>query len=111
MTAATREKLTINVPLRRVCRARLTGMVEPVDLFELSPASDQPSWPELRKRYEAALLHYEEGRVAECRDACQAILRDLGDSDSPTRWLLARTEQRLTSPEAPFDPVFSVETK
>jgi adenylate cyclase len=122
MTAATREKLTINVPLRRICRARLTGMVEPVDLFELSPAtqarsasegptSPQSSWPELRQRYEAALLHYEEGRAAECRDACQAILRDLVDSDSPTRWLLARTDQRLASPDTPFDPVFSVETK
>jgi hypothetical protein len=98
-------------PLRRVCKARLTGMTEAVDLFELSPASTQPNWPVQRERYEAALVLYEKNQIEECQQACQAMLRDLGDIDGPTKWLFARAEQRLASGDTPFDPVFSVETK
>ncbi|HEY2411130.1 MAG TPA: adenylate/guanylate cyclase domain-containing protein, partial [Pirellulaceae bacterium] len=54
MTAATRQQLHGVFPLRRVCKARLTGMTEANDLFELSSASNQPTWPLIRTRYEAA---------------------------------------------------------
>jgi adenylate cyclase len=111
LTSATRQALTIDLPLRRVCRARLTGMVEPVDLYELPAAANQPNWSAQREQYEAALKLYERNEMAPCRQACQAILRDLGDSDAPTIWLLARAEQRLSAGDVPFEPVFAVETK
>ena len=111
LTAATRQALTTDLPLRRVCRARLTGMVEPVDLYELPAAANQPNWSAQREQYEAALKLYERNEMAPCRQACQAILRDLGDSDAPTIWLLARAEQRLSAGDVPFEPVFAVETK
>jgi adenylate cyclase len=111
LTAATRAQLKMDFPLRRVCKARLTGMTEAVDLFEISSASNQPTWPLQRQRYEAALAMYEENKMAECQQACQGILEELGDFDAPTKWLLSRVQQRLTAPETPFDAVFSVETK
>jgi adenylate cyclase len=111
LTAATRQQLKMDFPTRRVCRSRLTGMTEPVDLFELSPASKQPTWPLQRQRYEAALAMYEENKMKECQDACQAILEELGDFDGPTKWLLSRAQQRLAAPDTPHDAVFSVETK
>jgi len=111
LTAATRAKLKMDFPLRRVCKARLTGMTEAVDLFEISSASTQPTWPLQRQRYEAALALYEQNKMPECQQACQGILEELGDFDAPTKWLLGRVQQRLNAPETPFDAVFSVETK
>lgn len=110
LSASTKQALSHSPPLRRICKGRLTGMADPVELFEL-PAADMPQWPQLREQYAAALGHYEHGRAAECQAACQAILRDLGPADGPTKWLLSRAEQRLAAGETPFDPVFSVETK
>src|SRR6185436_2962 len=105
------QQLKNEFPLRRICKARLTGMTEANDLFELSSASSQPTWPLVRSRYEAALALYEGNEIAKCKQACQDMIEEFGEGDAPTKWLLARAEQRLASPETPFDPVFSVETK
>lgn len=111
MTSATRQQLKGEFPLRRVCKARLTGMTEANDLFELSPASNQPTWPLIRSRYEAALALYEGNEIAKCKQACQDMIEEFGEADAPTKWLLTRADQRLANNETPFDPVFSVETK
>jgi adenylate cyclase len=111
MTAATRQQLKGDFPLRRVCKARLTGMTEANNLFELSGAGSQPTWPLIRTRYEAALGQYEANQLAECKQACQDILEEFGEGDAPTKWLLAQAELRLSTPNVPWDPVFSVETK
>jgi adenylate cyclase len=111
LTAATREQLRMEFPVRRICKARLTGMTEAVDLFEISAAIKQPTWPLQKQRYEAALALYEQNKMQECQQACQAILEELGDFDGPSKWLLARAQQRLAAPDVPFDPVFAVETK
>jgi adenylate cyclase len=111
LTAATREQLRMDFPLRRICKARLTGMTEAVDLFEISAAIKQPTWPLQKQRYEAALALYEQNKMQECQQACHGILEELGDFDGPSKWLLAQSQQRLANLEEPFDPVFAVETK
>ena len=111
LTEATRQQLQGNYPLRRVCKARLTGMTEANVLYELSPASNQPTWPIVQARYESALGLYEANNIAECKQACQDILEEFGDIDGPTKWLLARANQQLATVDVPFDAVFSVETK
>ena len=110
VTGATKEALGSTRPLRRICKARLTGMAEPVDLYELAAVQDE-HWSQLAERYAQALAHYEGGDATACCAACEAILHDLATADGPTRWLLARAERRLAEPSLPFDPVFSVETK
>jgi hypothetical protein len=111
LTGAIRQALTAPVTLRRLCRARLTGMTEPVELFELAAVSGQSRWTALRDRYETALSLFEQNRIAECQAACRALQADFGSSDGPTNWLLKQTDVRLTGTDKPFEPVFDVETK
>jgi adenylate cyclase len=111
LTESTRNALTIDVPLRRVCCARLTGMNEPVNLYELPATCDHLRWPPRREQYELALSFYEQNRAAECLATCRQLVQDLGGGDGPTNWLLQQAEKRLAVGAAPFDPVFAVETK
>ena len=111
LTGATRAFLNKPTPVRRVCRARLTGMTEAVELFELAAFSDHPTWVAQREKYEAALALYEKRRPEECLAACRAIQEEFGASDGPTSWLLKQAEARLAAGDTPFDPVFAVETK
>ena len=115
VSEATHSQLAWQTPFRRVCRARLTGMTEPVHLFELPSYTNHPTWLARRERYEAALKLYEEQRIEPCREACRAMQIELGVSDGPTNWLLRQAEQRLAAETAGtaavFDPVFAVETK
>ncbi|HZN36124.1 MAG TPA: adenylate/guanylate cyclase domain-containing protein [Pirellulaceae bacterium] len=111
MTGATRASLRQPVPLRRVCRGRLTGMSDPVDLFELGVFSDHPTWLAQRDKYEAALALYERQNPSECLAACRAFQAEFGVSDGPTNWLLKHAEQRHAAGDESYDPVFSVETK
>jgi adenylate cyclase len=110
VTGSTKEAIQGDQPLRRICRARLTGMTEPVDLYELA-AGHSDHWPQLAPRYADALAKYEADEASACCAACEAILHDFATADLPTRWLLAKAERRLANPSAPFDPVVSVETK
>jgi adenylate cyclase len=111
LTGATRAALSGGVQVRRICRARLTGMAEGVEIFELPAFSDLSTWLTQRQRYEAALLFYEQERAADCRAACRAMLDEFGPNDGPTKWLLKQAETRLADTDATFDPVFAVETK
>lgn len=110
LTGPTRSALVGAYDLRRVCTARLTGMSEPVELYELPPARDLVAWSDRRTSYDAALALYEANQIADCTAACDALLRTF-PTDGPTKWLLARAEQRLACSDTPFDPVFTVETK
>jgi adenylate cyclase len=111
ITGATQAALAKPVPLRRVCRARLTGMVDAVDLYELAAFSDHVAWLKQREKYETALALYEQKRPGECLAACKAIQQELGTSDGPTNWLIKQAEKCVTTEDATFDPVFAVETK
>jgi adenylate cyclase len=110
VTGATKEAVAGQQPLRRICRARLTGMTEPVDLYELA-AGHADHWPQLAQRYADALAKYEADEASACCAACEVILHDFVTADLPTRWLLAKAERRLAESTAAFDPVVSVETK
>ena len=111
LTGATRVALSTGIQVRRVCRARLTGMTEGVDLFELPAFSDLTAWQKLREHYEEALALYEHEQPADCRAACRVILEEFGPNDGPAKWLLKQSEERLADVDATFDPVFAVETK
>jgi adenylate cyclase len=111
MTGSTKQALTMPFPIRRICRARLSGLAEIVDLFELSAASVQPNWIAVRQQYEAALTFYEAHQLEKCQAACRALQKEFGEADSPTKWLLAQVERQITAPSSPFDPIFTLETK
>jgi len=110
LTASTQSALTIAVPRRRVCRAQLSGMADPVDLFELPAASDQ-TWPARCERYEQALRCWEAERADECLAICRAMQEEFGPGDGAVEWLAAKAQERVADSSTAFLHVFAVETK
>lgn len=88
LTAQTRERLGDGFAVRRLCRARVVNIAEPVTLFELRPAPNE-AWPELCRRYEEALDEFDKQHW----DAAITLLRDLLNKysdDGPSLVLLSR---------------------
>jgi adenylate cyclase len=111
LTSHTEAALTIAVPRRRVCRAQLTGLAEPVDLYELPASPHDPTWPARCERYEEALKLWEEEHPDACLRICQAMQEEFGASDGPVEWLTAKAQDRLADSSSAFMRVFAVETK
>jgi adenylate cyclase len=108
LTGATREKLPAHVTLRRICRARLAGMNDAVELYELGQRDPSDAWLHLRRDYEQALTHYELGEYTECLQCCARIMTS-GADDPPTRWLLQNANKRLSDADPTPDPIFRFE--
>jgi adenylate cyclase len=112
LTGATHARLGNGLPVRRVCRAKLAGMVEPVELYELCGGPASPEWARDRDAYEEALRLYEAGNA---EAACKAILPLLGGRgghyDVPALNLASRALECLKPGAAKFDPVWEFATK
>ena len=111
LTGAVHKSLTRPAPLRRICRARLTGMADAVDLYELAAYTDHPAWLAQRKQYEEALKLFEMQQPGECLAICHAMQKDFGISDGATTWLMKQAEKALIAADATLDGVFPIETK
>jgi adenylate cyclase len=111
LTRSTEAALTITVPRRRVCRALLTGLTEPVDLYELPASPHDPTWPKRCERYEEALQQWEQEHPDACLQICQAMQEEFGPGDGPAEWLSVKAQDRLADSSSAFVPVFAVETK
>ena len=104
ITGATRSKLEGNFATRRLTRARVVNIVEPVELVELT--ADVPQgWAELRDAYEEAITDFEAGRQLEATRRIGPILVAY-PNDGPALLLLTRAVQALQPTAAPFDPVW-----
>ena len=97
----------------RLCRARLAGIDDAVDLYQLEPSDSCPRWRECRDGYEEALRLYEAGQLpAACR-VLYRLVSERGDEDYdiPSLDLIARAIQYVRSPSEPFDPVLKFREK
>jgi adenylate cyclase len=105
-TRVTIEQLSNAFAANRVCRAQMPGLGQPVDLYSVTPASDNlsgrgracdaPEGDSLARawqRYENALCHFEHGRY----DRAAAILDeiDLIPSGVPIHFLLDQVQRAL----------------
>jgi adenylate cyclase len=82
--------LSQNWPLRRIGRVRLTGMAEPVTLFELGLCPEEPAaWDARKAAYEQAVAQFEAGQTAAALQAALQ-LQQAFPQDGPTRWLLTQ---------------------
>jgi adenylate cyclase len=108
ITESTRQALPPEFDVRRICRARLSGMHEQVGLFELGPSEPSSEWNKLRADYEEALEHFEQRRPSECLQCCAQVL-SAGVADEPTRWLLSLANARIG--DAAYDPVIRFDVK
>jgi adenylate cyclase len=109
ITGATRTRVGADFQARRLCRARVVNIGEPVELFELLP-SDQTGAFALQRPYERALLEFEAGRFREAARQLGKSLAD-GPNDGPSLLLMTRTLECLVSPPNPFDPVWTLPGK
>lgn len=112
MTGATHALVRDQFAVRRVCRVRLAGMCEPVELYELHGEQSTPEWARERDAYEEALRLYEAG---ECAAVCKAVYPLLagrgGRYDVPTLNLASRALECLKPAPPKFDPVWELAAK
>ncbi len=106
ITGSTREKLDDLFATRRLCKARLVGIAEPIDLFELCDEESTPAWIQFRDNYEQALSEFESRKW---EAACHTIYRVLDDKqwqfDMPSLNLLSESVDCLRNHPKTFDPV------
>jgi adenylate cyclase len=112
---------------RRLCRVRVVGIGEPVDVYELhaemttllpsgiggeSTLDKLAEWLARRDAYESALNLFESGRWSEASRTLLAFLPAQGDHrDVPSLTLASRALELMKSPPAEFDPVLKLDSK
>ncbi len=111
MTDNTVSQLPDTIQRRRVCRAYVTGIQQPVDLHELVVDHDATLSGEALDLYAEALAAYERGELAKCEVLCGALRRGAGHLDVPTRLLAERASQARGAPPELFEPIYRLETK
>jgi adenylate cyclase len=109
ITGATRARVGAEFQARRLCKARVVNIAEPIELFELQP-EEQTGHLAVQRPYERALLEFEAGRF---REAARLLGKSLADgaSDGPSLVLMARAIECLASPPAAFDAVWTLPGK
>jgi adenylate cyclase len=87
-TTATAERLSGHFATNRICRARMPGFGEPVDLYAICHAPNDPRLAAAWQRYETALRHFETGRLQEAAD----ILAAVGERSAGIPWSFLTSE-------------------
>lgn len=109
VTAATHAALGPGFESRRLGRAKLVNMAEPVELFEVA-RPDLPDWAERRQAYDRALGLFERGELREAAGVLERLLaRHLADGAAVV--LYTRALQALNAPASPFNPVWELPGK
>jgi len=112
VTAGTRALLPKSFAVRRLCRARLAGMNEPVDLFEMRSDMPQPEFAARAVTYERGLAEYESARFQEAFDVLHPLLAGDGAAkDLPSLRLAERAMHGIDAPPERFDGVFAFDKK
>jgi adenylate cyclase len=112
MSGTTHELVSGSFLTRRLCSARVVGLEEPVELFQLHEGADDDEWRTLRKLYETGLEQYESSKWRDaCRTLGQIVVGREGDLDQPTLALLARSIDCLRVNPRSFDPVIRFDQK
>ena len=96
MTKAVRDRVDQHMITRRLCRARLAGVGEVIDIFELvgtRQANLARSMTDRLWRYEEALRSFERGDLDTAEKILAAISADeSGNVDPATQWLSAAVQ-------------------
>jgi adenylate cyclase len=108
ITGSTREQLGPTFASRRLCRARLAGIEEVVELYELHSESAPEEWIQRRDAYEQGLAAYEEGNWSECCRAIYPLLLHQSEHDLPSLNLIGLAIKALQVPPTGFDGVIDL---
>jgi adenylate cyclase len=112
ITGSTRAQLDATFATRRLCKARVVGIAEAVDLYELCGEGIAPEWLKGRDTYESALTLYEAGDwTAACRVLFPLMARAEGHYDLPSLNLFTRAVEAIKAPPERFDGVVELSRK
>jgi adenylate cyclase len=112
LTGATRAMVGDAFAVRRLCRARMAGVADPVELYELHGEKADPDWERERDAYEESLRRYEAGQwAAACQGIYPLLAGRAGHYDVPALNLISRAVECLKPAGAKFDPVWEFKTK
>jgi adenylate cyclase len=109
ISGQTRAQLGDEFSLRRLCRARVVNIREPVEIFELAPP-DQPNWSELKTAYESALDAFETKDMTTVSQAVGNLLVRF-PNDGPSQNLVIRALDILRSNPEMADRVWELSQK
>src|SRR5262249_45729806 len=103
ITDTTQALVAQHFETRRLCRARVVNLAQPVTLFELKGTQDE-AWIDLKMAYENALDEFSQGNFYH---ACRTLGRLMMDHrrDGPSLVLLARAVACMMDEPESFDPV------
>jgi adenylate cyclase len=92
-TRSTVERLTSECVANRVCRALMPGLQQPVELYSVRRATNDPQLETAWRTYDAALRQFEQGRHEAAADLLATI--DPSIADVPHRFLAERIHNEL----------------
>ncbi len=107
ITGSTRARIADTFATRRLCKVRLAGIQNPVDLYELGGETVPDEWRVRRDTYEQALARYEAGDWAGACTTLLPVLIEPSGRDGPGLNLMARAIDALRSPPEDFDGLFA----
>jgi hypothetical protein len=93
-TRSTVERLSNRLVAHRICRVRMRGVRQPVDLFSICSVATDAALSAAWRAYDTALEAFEKGQLSEAAQLLRTI--DQSTSTVPTR-LLADEVQRAIS--------------
>ena len=109
ISGPTHARLDPSFATRRIGRAEVVHIAEPVDLHELSPPG-RADWADLRAAYEKALAEFEARGFRQATTTLGNLLVGHPD-DGPALALLLRAVHFLTDEPADFSPIWKLPGK
>jgi adenylate cyclase len=92
-TQATVEQFSGELAAHRVCRARMPGLRQPVDLYAVGSRETEASQAQEWQTYDAALRQFESGQYQEVANLLSNI--DEAESSVPARFLFEQVQREL----------------
>jgi adenylate cyclase len=93
-TQHTIERLSNRFTTHRICRARIRGVHQPVELFHVSAAMSEPVEDAAWRSYDEALLLFENGRLSEAAEKLRTTF-PTNSKAVPTQFLAEHIQHEL----------------
>jgi adenylate cyclase len=116
ITGSTRALIGDQFATRKLCRARVVGVRNPVELYELHAEQAAPEWLTRRDAFEKALEQFEKGEFTATLDVLHGLRTvpgpgQRGKYDIPSLELATRALECMKNPPEEFDPVMELKNK
>jgi adenylate cyclase len=109
ITGQTKNQLSPDARLRRLCTVKVNNILEPVELYELATLGRE-NWTGLKEAYELALFEFERQNFTKASSILGNIFLEY-PNDGPSLLLMSRAVSAMLDESAPFDPVWELPGK